>query len=311
MNGSNTFEVEWTPPAGSEQGDIILYAAGNAANSSNSNLGDRIYNTSLRIQPDSAACSLADRPQVRIVENAASNQQGLAMNALVTLKGSNFQVPGLKREAGLGDIRQNRYPTALGCIAVEVNGQRVPMTYVQTDQINAQIPTTSTLGNVQVRVLANPDRPNQLVSDVATVSLQSYAPAFFTFDGRSIAARHPDFSVAATPTVAAGARPVRPGDVVLLYATGLGPTDPVYQAGEIPTSPVSLRDRITVTIGGTTLQAADILYAGAAPTLITGVYQLNVRVPATAANGDLPVTMTIGGVTSRTGTTIPVQAAQR
>ena len=39
----------------------------------------------------------------------------------------------------------------------------------------------------------------------------------------------------------------------------------------------------------------------------TGLYQFNVVVPSSAADGDLPVTISIGGVTSPDGTLITVQ----
>lgn len=132
-----------------------------------------------------------------------------------------------------------------------------------------------------------------------------------TFNGTSVAARHPDFSIVADPAVVPGARPVAPGGTILLFATGLGFTDPIFQAGEIIPAERLVRfpaGAVSVNIGGTTIPAADITYAGLAPGAISGLYQLNVRVPATLANGDVPITMTVNGVASGTGTTIPVRA---
>jgi uncharacterized protein (TIGR03437 family) len=160
-----------------------------------------------------------------------------------------------------------------------------------------------------VKVIINPARPSEVSVDAGTISLQNYSPALFTFNGTSVAAR-----IAGTPTpvantaVVATGRPAAPGEVVELYATGLGPSDPVYQSGEIvPGRQIPLRERITVTVGGTTVPASDILYAGIAPGSISGLYQINLRLAATAANGDLPVVVTVGGVSSPAGTTIPVR----
>jgi uncharacterized protein (TIGR03437 family) len=75
----------------------------------------------------------------------------------------------------------------------------------------------------------------------------------------------------------------------------------------VPARPVSLRERITLTIGNTTLPATDIVFAGLAPGGISGVYQINARIGANAPTGDLPVVVTIGGVSSPAGTTIPVR----
>jgi len=46
--GGATFEFDWTPPT-TDSGNIVLYAAGNAANGNGSQLGDHIYNTSVEI----------------------------------------------------------------------------------------------------------------------------------------------------------------------------------------------------------------------------------------------------------------------
>jgi uncharacterized protein (TIGR03437 family) len=100
-------------------------------------------------------------------------------------------------------------------------------------------------------------------------------------------------------------RGVRPGEKIELYVTGLGITDPVFQAGEVaPGTAVRLRDPVTVTVGGVN---ATVEYAGLAPTLISGVYQVNIIVPTSLAAGDHAVVVRLGGVESQTGVTIPVR----
>jgi uncharacterized protein (TIGR03437 family) len=163
-----------------------------------------------------------------------------------------------------------------------------------------------------VKVIINPGRPGEVSVDGGTISLQSYGPAFFTFNGTSIAARHANFNILADPAVVSGGTPARAGDIVLLYATGLADTVPnTWQAGEIVSSQGTTRVPVRVTIGGTTVPDADVIYAGLVPGSISGLYQLNVRLPATLAAGNVPVTMTVGGVTSPAGTTIPVTTAVR
>lgn len=307
-NGSKTFEVEWTPPS-EDIGEIAFYAAGNAANASASNVGDRIYNSNITIS--SGGCPNATRPTLQSIVNAASRGREVSMNSMIEIYGRDFAASGTRRTAGSSDIRDRRYPRELGCVAVEVAGQRVPVTYVGFDQINAQIPTVTQTGSVSVRVILNPGRPNQFVSDVATINLQNYAPALFTFNGRSVAAVHSsDGVLAADPSVVSGGRAVRPGDRIQLYATGLGDTVPdTWQAGELsdPTRLFRTRVPVTVTIGGTTLAASDVTFAGLAPGQISGLYQLDVRTPATLSAGEVPVTISIGGVTSPSGATIPVR----
>jgi uncharacterized protein (TIGR03437 family) len=307
-NGAKTFEVEWTAPEGADLGDVIFYAAGNAANSNNQPTGDRIYNTSLRIEAEST-CNYIVRPRVQGIGNAATSQGAISMNTLIAIYGANFVPSGVRRSVGAGDIRESRIPTELGCVAVEIGGRRVPVIHIQQDQINAQIPTITQTGSVPLKVIINPGRPSEVSVEGGMINLQNYSPAFFTFNGSSIAALIAGTSTpAANTSLFSNGRPAAPGEVVELYATGLGPSEPVFQSGEIvPGRQVPLRERITLTIGGTTLAASDIRYVGLAPGSISGLYQINAAIPTAAADGDLPVLLTVGGVSSPAGTTIPVR----
>ena len=300
------WEMEWTPPA-NEVGDIILFVAGNAANNSNSNAGDRIYTSQIRIK-SKGACTLTKKPTLRSLANAASFSTTLAPNALGSVFGLDFGVAGRIRNLGSGDLVNGSVPKQLSCVAVEIAGQRAPITYVQTDQINFQVPTITQTGPVPVTIILNPGSPNELRSDQGTVTLARYSPAFFVFGAsKSIAATTVDGKILASANLVPGGIAARPGDIVTLYGTGFGFTNPVYQAGEIPDGVARVNDPFTISIGGTLLAAADILYAGLAPNLISGVYQLNVRLPQSLSDGDVPVVITIGGVTTQTGTTIPVK----
>ena len=290
------WEMEWTPPA-NEIGDVIFYVAGNAADNSSSNAGDRIYNTQLRIKAG-GACTLTKKPTLRSLTNAASFASVLSANTIGSVFGLDFEVAGRSRVAGSGDFVNGSFPKQLSCVAVEIAGQRAPVTYVQTDQINFQTPTISQTGPVPVTIILNPGSPNELKSDLGTVMMASYSPAFFTFNGTNIAALTADGKLFTS---------AKPGDVISLYGTGFGFSNPVYQSGEIVDGLAKLRDPFTVTIGGTMLAAADILYAGLAPSAISGLYQFNVKLPATLADGNIPVVITIGGVSTQATATVPVK----
>jgi uncharacterized protein (TIGR03437 family) len=93
--------------------------------------------------------------------------------------------------------------------------------------------------------------------------------------------------------------------VISLFATGGGLTDIPVADGSLtgsvlpkPQLPVSVR------IGGV---AADVQYAGAAPGMVAGALQVNVRVPLGAAPGDAAVFLTIGDATSQPGITVRVR----
>ena len=48
--GGNTFEFDWMPP-GAGSGAVTLYVAGNAANNDGNLTGDRIYTSSVQLDP--------------------------------------------------------------------------------------------------------------------------------------------------------------------------------------------------------------------------------------------------------------------
>ena len=110
-----------------------------------------------------------------------------------------------------------------------------------------------------------------------------------------------------TPTV-----PAAPGTYVAIFLTGGGLTSPGSVDGSV-NPPVALPLRnwtfgsnvVTATIGG---KPATVQYAGAAPTLITGVVQVNLQVPLGVTGNALPVVITIDGVqTPQPTATIAVQ----
>ena len=84
---------------------------------------------------------------------------------------------------------------------------------------------------------------------------------------------------------------VTPGEIISLFATGLGPVENAPPDGQpAAASPLS-GSGLAVTIGGIDAQ---VLWAGLAPGLI-GVYQVNLRIPANAPNGRQEILVTADG----------------
>jgi uncharacterized protein (TIGR03437 family) len=264
----------------------------------------------LRI-PSAGCGSLTARPTITRVTNAGSyrDEAGIAMNTMVAIYGTNFAVPGTARQAIRSDLVDGVYPRTLACASVEIAGQTAPVTFVSPTQINVQAPTGLLAGPVDVEVKLNRNTPAELKAEKQGVLSRFYSPAFFQFlPSSSIAAQiAPNFEILASPNLVPGGRPIKPGEVAILYGTGFGPTEPVYQRGEIAQGPAPIRDPYTVRVGGVTLTPAEILYGGLSPGSISGLYQFNIRIPANTPDGDIPVEIEIGGLKTQPGVTIPVK----
>ena len=309
-----TFDVMWTPPS-PEIGRIVFYLSAVAADGDGSARGDTVYTISKTIA-FTGSCPIAGTLTATRAVNGASFQAPFSSSAMMSIFGTNFTDGGTKRTAGRGDFVGNGFPSTLACIAVEMSQPgsspvRVPVVYVQQDQINIQAPVFAGTGPVSLVVIRNPGKPNETRSDVATLTaLQNFAPAFFIFGtSGSIAALFANSAnIVARPSVVPGASPAKPGDIISLFGTGFGDTNPSVATGQLASGVSPLVNSVTVSIGGIALAPGDVSYAGLSPGSIGGLYQFNVRIPASAPSGDLPVVITIGGVQTQAGATIPVQA---
>jgi uncharacterized protein (TIGR03437 family) len=76
--------------------------------------------------------------------------------------------------------------------------------------------------------------------------------------------------------------PAKPGDWVILYATGLGQTVPPVVYGEVPTTAAEIEymDAFRLTLDGAAVDKSRIYYAGLAP-YFAGLYQINLKLPRT------------------------------
>jgi uncharacterized protein (TIGR03437 family) len=129
------------------------------------------------------------------------------------------------------------------------------------------------------------------------------APALFALDGTG---GGPGAILNQDGSVNSWNAPASRGSVVVLYATGLGQTNPPGDDGMVPAGlplPAPLLP-VKVFIDG---QPAEVLYAGAVVGLVQGVTQINVRVPAAASQGNVKVMIQAGDFSSPTTVTLAVQ----
>ena len=162
-------------------------------------------------------------------------------------------------------------PDAAPLLAVGVDGITVVAPYV-------------TSGSVTVRVIQA-----GVVTAELDCPVQSIAPAIVTSDGSGFGAAA---AINQDGSVNSHSNPAAPGSVVALFSTGLGIANPQLQVGTIVNSPGSVEASVGATLFNS---AAQILYAGPAPGLLAGVYQINLRVPATGISDWVPLQIEAGG----------------
>ena len=132
--------------------------------------------------------------------------------------------------------------------------------------------------------------------------MQTVSPSLFMYDATNVAAQHCCYSIVAPAGSYSGSTPARPGEVIILYATGFGPTSPPTPSGQIvPSAPVTNLSAISLTIGG---RPAQVQWAGIAG---AGLWQLNVQVPADVPAGNAAVVAQIGGKSTQGGAFIAIQ----
>lgn len=301
---SASFTVEWTAPA-TDVGDIIFAGAGNAADGSDTERGDNIYTKQVRI---SASAVLDLNPRISaggVVGAGLSNPavRNISANGIISIFGQDFFPAGQSKLVSGAALVDGKLPENLGGVCVEVGGQKARMFHVFPAQLNVQVPSLTGTGQMAVTVVVNCGvSGSEKRSDVENVTVQAVAPEFFYFRGTD---NRPRVAAINAVTFAAITGAAKRGDILAIYTTGLGRTNPAFDAGLLPDKIGSTVEPVTVTLGGVQLAASDVLYAGVAPGL-AGLYQINIKVPDAVADGDLPIAVRIAGVSTPEGAFLTV-----
>jgi uncharacterized protein (TIGR03437 family) len=248
-------------------------------------------------QAYSTLASGSTAPSVTLVANAEGDVPLIAPNTWVEVKGANLAPAGDTRVWQGSDFFGGQMPTQLDGVSVTVNGKSAFVYYISPQQINILTPPDAIQGTVRVQVTSA-----GVAGSPVNVEAQAVAPAFFVFSGGpQVAAEHADGSFLGSATLYPGfTTPAKPGETVVLYGNGFGPTSvPVVsgaatQSGTLPVLPA-------VKIGGMT---ATVVFAGL---IFPGEFQFNVVVPDSLADGDQPITATYNGASTQPGTVITVK----
>ncbi|HTA67660.1 MAG TPA: IPT/TIG domain-containing protein [Bryobacteraceae bacterium] len=239
----------------------------------------------------------ASGPVIAEVANAEGESPAIAPNTWVEIKGVNLAPSGDSRIWQGSDFMGTQMPTELDQVSATVNGKNAYVYYISPTQINVLTPPDAMNGAVQV-VVTN----NGAATGAFTAQAQPLSPSFFVFNGGPYAAAtHVNGTFLGPASLYAGVTtPAQPGETVVLYGNGFGPTStPVVSGSTAQTG--SLSPLPVIKIGGI---AATVQFAGL---VAAGQYQFNVVVPSNLANGDQSITATYGGQTTQAGTLITVQ----
>jgi uncharacterized protein (TIGR03437 family) len=243
---------------------------------------------SLCAQPNYPTYSAAD------LLNGASFQPGLAPNTIVSLFTAGGSLSWNTVAVQTSDLIDGQLPTALGGVQVFVATYPARLYYVSPTQVNLLIPSYLRPGVMDLWLARD-----GASGPVVQITVSAAAPALFQTSTGIAVATHADGSLITA------AAPATAGEVIVLYANGLGWVYPAglgwtYAAasGWTPQAGVACNEdgtqdgilpvaaqwlcnmqQFSVWIAGTPIDSGLILYAGVTPGY-AGLYQVNVRLPA-------------------------------
>jgi uncharacterized protein (TIGR03437 family) len=218
-------------------------------------------------------------PVIRAVTKAADGTAALAPGELISIWGTDLS-------AGNASAGTVPLPRGLGGVCLYANSIALPLLFVSSTQINAQLPFN--LPGSANLVLSNSSGQGSF-----GIKTQPVSPAIFkTGDGTAIIIRTVDGRMITNAT------PIHLDQVLNIYMSGMGPVNAAVNAGDAgPSSPLATTlGTPSITLGGASIWT---LWSGLAPGLV-GVYQINAQVPfKNIPKGDnIPLTITQGGVST-------------
>jgi uncharacterized protein (TIGR03437 family) len=221
-----------------------------------------------------------------IAGNLDKTANATAPGGLMAIFGANLA----KVPADLSGWTGQQLPARLNGARVTIGGKPAPVLYVSANQVNVQTPVDLPAG-VQTLLVDN----GSGASGPYAVNVAAAAPAIFFYPVAAVL-KNANYSLVSS------ANPGRAGEVLLVFATGLGQTSPAIRTGSlVSSSGLSQTAPVGVTVGG---KSASVAYSIASPGF-AGLYQVAFTVPA-GVSGNVALQISMGGASSNS-VTIPVQ----
>jgi uncharacterized protein (TIGR03437 family) len=239
--------------------------------------------------PTFVARIAGEGPQPIAIVNSASGLPGpIAPGEWITIEGAQLGPPD-----GDGYIVNDNGSVDSTLAGVQVLFDTIPGTpaYVSGGLINVVAPyEIADRASTNISVIYQ-----QTVSLPIPQAVGAVSPAIYRVTNQNGTQNGPQGS---------DAEPAPVGSVISVYGTGGGQTDPPSATGSVsPQAALPLANSVTATIGG---KPAAVMFAGASPGDLTGVFRLDIQTPAGVTGDALPIAITIDGVSSPPGPTIAV-----
>jgi uncharacterized protein (TIGR03437 family) len=237
-------------------------------------------------------------PAIAAVQNGASFLPGFSQGSWITIKGTNLA--GTTRIWTGADFVGPNLPTEIDNASVTVDGKAAYVYYVSPTQLNVLAPADTAQGTVQVQATYAGQ------TSVAVSAVESaFSPALFMFGPlgqKYVAAVRSDGQYIGPANLYPGVTvPAQAGNIILLYGTGFGPTNPITNFGQTFSGAPPTTNTVTCTIGGVN---TPVQFAGL---VAPGEYQINIQVPSGLPSGDNLVVLKVGGVTTQANAYLTMQ----
>ncbi|MBI3679153.1 MAG: hypothetical protein HY235_01925 [Acidobacteria bacterium] len=245
-------------------------------------------------------------PPPRILPGGISSGGGsvpplrmLAVNSQAIIEGENFAAAS--RTLVAVDLVDGRLPASLLDVCVTFGGVAAPIFMVTPARLGVVVPDVGA-GDLPVQVIGNCGRGEERRSNTEIATVQANSPEFY-YGGNPQDGKRPVLIRDTDGNRLSGASP---SSIILLTLTGLGPSSPLVIPGEVAPQGAVLLETPRVTIAGTELAPENILGAGPSPSF-PGLYDLRLQLAADLAEGDQPISASVGGVSTPDGAVLPVR----